>query len=52
VGHILGISQAIPQFMTYGGQRKRSKNIIDQSFASPPEIKPMNQRNGGIFLDS
>ena len=54
VGHILGISQPIPLYMTNAvdRQRKRSKDIIDQSFASPPEIKPNNHRNGGIFLDS
>lgn len=32
--------------------RRKSKNIIDQSFASPQEIKPFNHRNGGIYLDS
>ena len=54
VGHILGISQPIPKYMTNAvdRQRKKSKNIIDQSFASPPELKQNNHRNGGIFLDS
>lgn len=33
-------------------QRQKSKNIIDQSFTSPHDIKPNNHRNGGMFLDS
>jgi hypothetical protein len=32
--------------------RQKSKNLIDQSFTSPQDIKPNNHRNGGIFLDS